>query len=93
MVRKLPTVVFKGKAYFMDYRLGQFRSIQPPLEFIPFNSDLGREIYQEYESTTLDNPIVVSCPKCGKILFEGTKRQARRLIIYCADCPAYKTDS
>ena len=34
-----------------------------------------------------DDEIIVSCPVCEKILFKGTNQQARRLIIYCVDCP------
>jgi hypothetical protein len=33
-----------------------------------------------------DERITIECPECGKILFEGTQQQARRLIIYCVDC-------
>jgi len=86
MPKKLPTVVYKGNAYFMDHRLGEFRTIQPPLEFIPFNSELGREIYQEYVVSSMDEPLVIRCPQCGKILFEGTRRQAKKVIIYCTHC-------
>ena len=32
------------------------------------------------------NNITVECKECKKILFEGTKKQARRLVIYCTDC-------
>ncbi len=32
------------------------------------------------------NYITIECPKCKKILFEGTKKQAERLVIYCTDC-------
>ena len=41
---RLPTITHKGKEYFIDYRLKQFRPVEPPLEFIPFDSELGREI-------------------------------------------------
>jgi len=30
--------------------------------------------------------IEVSCPKCERILFRGTRREAKSLIIYCVDC-------
>ena len=33
-----------------------------------------------------DNDIIVTCPECKEILFEGKEKQARRLIIYCTDC-------
>jgi len=41
---RLPTLKYKGKEYFIDWRLKEFRSVDPPLEFIPFDSELGREI-------------------------------------------------
>ena len=44
MPKRLPTVTYKGKKYFIDWRLRQFRPVEPPLEFIPFDSELGREI-------------------------------------------------
>jgi len=31
---RLPTIRHKGKDYYIDWRLKQFRSIDPPLEFI-----------------------------------------------------------
>ena len=44
MPRRLPIVTYKGKKYYIDLRLKQFRSVEPPLEFIPFDSELGRKI-------------------------------------------------
>ena len=41
---RLPTVKYKGKEYYIDWRLQEFRPVEPPLEFIRFDSDLGREI-------------------------------------------------
>ncbi len=45
MPRRLPTVTHKGKEYFIDMRLKEFRTVEQPLEFIPFDSELGQEIY------------------------------------------------
>jgi len=42
--RRLPTTTYKGRKHFIDWRLQEFRPVDPPLEFIPFDSDLGREI-------------------------------------------------
>ncbi len=42
--RRLPTVTYKGKEYYVDWRLQEFRPVKPPLKFIPFDSDLGHEI-------------------------------------------------
>ena len=33
-----------------------------------------------------DNAIIVTCTKCGKLLFEGTEEQRKGLIIYCTEC-------
>jgi len=41
---KLPTVTYKGKKYFIDWRLKEFRTVDPPLKSVPFDSELGREI-------------------------------------------------
>ena len=38
------------------------------------------------EVKKMDDYITVTCVKCEKILFEGTKKQAKRLIIYCVEC-------
>jgi hypothetical protein len=45
--RRLPIVSHKGIKYFMDERLREFRPTEPPLEFIPFDSDKGQEIRSE----------------------------------------------
>jgi len=42
---RLPTVTHKGKEYFIDMRLKEFRTVEPPIEFIPFDSEPGQEIY------------------------------------------------
>ena len=44
IARKLPTVTYKGKKYFIDWRLREFRPVEPPPESIPFNNELGQEI-------------------------------------------------
>jgi len=44
MPRRLPTLKYKDKRYFIDWRLREFRTVIPPLEFVPFDSELGREI-------------------------------------------------
>ena len=42
--RRLPTVTYDGKEYFIDRRLREFRTVKPPLEFIPFQSSKGWQI-------------------------------------------------
>jgi hypothetical protein len=44
MPRRLPTVKYKGKKYSIDWRLMEFRTVYLPLDLVPFDSELGREI-------------------------------------------------
>ena len=44
--RQLPTITHKGKAYYIDWQLQEFRPVIPPVISIPFDSALGREIDQ-----------------------------------------------
>jgi hypothetical protein len=88
--RQLPTIRHNGKLFFIDWRLREFRTVLPPLEIIPFDSAYGREIdYMpdgKLDECLTNNGIIVTCPICNKILFNGTEREAKRLIIYCVDC-------
>jgi len=40
----------------------------------------------EEEIDMCEDHIKVICPICKRELFEGTEKEARRLIIYCPDC-------
>lgn len=45
MVTRLPIIEYKGKKYFVDARLREFRTNSKPfdpIEFIPFDSKKGR---------------------------------------------------
>ncbi len=44
MVIQLPKVRYQRKEYFVDNRLREFRTVDPPLESVPFDSELGRKI-------------------------------------------------
>ena len=44
MPRRLRTIKHKGKGYFVDCRLKEFRPVDRPFESIPFDSELGRKI-------------------------------------------------
>jgi hypothetical protein len=49
MVTRLPTIKYKGKEYFVDIRLREFRSnAKPfePIEFVPFDSKEGQKILE-----------------------------------------------
>jgi hypothetical protein len=88
--RQLPTMRHKGKLYFIDLRLRELRTVLPPLEFVPFDSALGREIDEmpgpEEDECLTGYDTVIICPHCGATLFEGTESEAKRLIIHCVDC-------
>ena len=84
MIRKLPTVRYQEKEYFMDNRLKEFRSVEPPIEFIPFGSDLGKQIKAIWDASWDDRQIdgaiedlkngdavIIECPMCGKDTFIG----------------------
>jgi len=91
MPKRLRTIKHKGKEYFVDWRLKEFRPVDRPFESIPFNSELGREIDERPGNTKMNaNPIktkvTVTCTKCGDVLFVGSENEARQLIIYCEDC-------
>jgi len=94
MPRRLPTVTYKGKKYYIDWRLQEFRPVAPPIDFIPFDSELGREIDEmpepEKDSDLASKCIFIECPACRKVLFKGTKEEVRQHVIYCADCSSIK---
>jgi hypothetical protein len=75
---RLPTITHKGKTYFIDWRLKEFRSVAPPLVSIPFDSELGREIDSmpepENDVDDIDSDVVI-CPKCRKTV-----------VFYCTKC-------
>ena len=89
-MQRLPVIKHKGKRYFIDFRLREFRSMEPPIEFIPFDSTLGKELDkmpEPEEQHGLENEhITIECSECRKVLFEGTEKEVKRRIIYCADC-------
>jgi len=89
-MKRLPIIEHKGRRYFVDFRLREFRPVDPPIEFIPFDSEAGREIDEmpepEKQHCLEVGRITIECPVCGKVLFEGTEKEAKRCIIYCADC-------
>jgi phage FluMu protein Com len=33
-----------------------------------------------------DRIITIECSKCGKVLYKGSEKDAKGLIVYCADC-------
>lgn len=52
---QLQTYRYNRKNYFVDYRLKQFRSDTPMIDFIDFESDLGDKIlYKMIKERVLD---------------------------------------
>ena len=92
MPRRLPVVTLEnGKSYFVDNRLQQLRHIHNPHDYVDYEGTLkmikgGERSDHKSSAVKLDNCIYVYCPECGKLLFFGTQKQAKRLIIYCVDC-------
>ena len=88
--RMLPRVTLSnGKTYFIDERLNQLRNIKNPSDYIDDYWDvLNREDFEKVRrcEDLFTQFITVSCGQCNKTLFNGTEQQAKRLIIYCADC-------
>jgi hypothetical protein len=44
-MKELLTMVIKGKKYFVDSRLGEYRNVKNPFEVIKFNAD-ERKIWE-----------------------------------------------
>ena len=44
MIKKLQTYKYNKKTYFVDYRLKQFRSDTPIIDFVDFDTDKGDRI-------------------------------------------------
>ena len=95
--RMLPRVTLSnGKTYFIDERLNQMRNIKNPSDYIDDYLDvLNREDFEKVRrrEDLFTQFITVSCGQCNKTLFTGTEQQAKRLIIYCADCSWDEDDS
>jgi len=88
--RRLPTTRYKGQEYFIDERLNEFRPVDRPFDPVPFNSDKGRKITESHRQDT--RIYTVTCAHCGKFLYEGTKMDIKRMIIYCTECTVKKQD-
>ncbi len=88
--RMLPMVTLSnGKTYFIDERLNQLRNIKNPHDYIDdYLDELDREDLEKVQRCEhlFTEFITVHCGTCEKVLFSGTEKQAKRLIIYCIDC-------
>jgi hypothetical protein len=64
------------QAFFVDLRLGQFRSAVGPLVFVAFDSEDGRRL--------CDLANVLSCPACGThIIVTGALRAEGLRCVKC----------
>ena len=45
--KELKKIKYQGKIYYVDFRLKEFRTTEPPLEFISFRSAKGEAIIDE----------------------------------------------
>lgn len=93
--RRLRVVTQKnGKSYFVDNRLRQLRNIHNPNDSIDYYGmllsaeEFNDMVESENKMVRHEEFITVSCPVCGRILFTGTRYQAKRLILYCVQCDA-----
>jgi hypothetical protein len=88
--RMLPMVTLSnGKTYFIDVRLNQLRNIKNPHDYIDdYLDELDGEDFDKVRRCEhlFTKFITVHCGTCEKVLFNGTEKQARHLIIYCTDC-------
>ena len=88
--RMLPRVTLtNGKTYFIDERLNQLRNITDPFDYIDNYMDtLDRDDADKVKcnSHQFTDFITIRCGFCSKVLFTGTEKQAKGLIIYCTDC-------
>ena len=85
----LPRVTLtNGKTYFIDERLNQLRNIKDPHDYIDDYLDvLDSEDFEKVRRCKhlFTKFITVKCAICDKVLFSGTEKQAKNLIIYCTD--------
>ena len=96
-VKMLPRVTLSnGKTYFIDERLNQLRNIKNPSDYIDdYLEVLDREDFEKVRRCKhlFTKFITIRCGTCEKVLFSGTEKQAKRLIIYYTDCASDDGDS
>ncbi|MBN2269964.1 MAG: hypothetical protein JXN61_05075 [Sedimentisphaerales bacterium] len=74
--RMLPIVHYGRTAYFADLRLGQFRDIENPHNFIDFDTDQGRLMCKQVG--------VILCPECRMSVIVSKAFEQERLR--CMQC-------
>ena len=76
--RVLPVLWMGEKRYWIDLRLGEFRSMEGPLEFVGFDTAEGKRLCR------LAN--VVRCPRCSTSMIVSGWLAKKRL--WCVRCLA-----
>ena len=74
----LPVLWMGERRWWIDLRLGEFRTVEPVLECIGFDSAEGRRLCR------LAN--VVSCPRCGTSMIVSGWLAER--VLWCVRCLA-----
>ena len=73
---------FSQKTISMEEATKDFR----PWDNVIYDWDVEYKGYARGKDGEAEGYITVKCSECEKILFEGTEKQAKRLIIYCVEC-------
>jgi hypothetical protein len=76
--RALPVVLFKGKQYYADLRVKEFRSVRlkMPSDWIRFDSEKGRVMCK--------NTGVVTCKSCGmSVIIPGSYEDKELRCMHC----------
>jgi hypothetical protein len=49
MARELPTIVYKGRKYFVDFKLGEMRDVRTalPIRFVDLKEDVNSDVKKE----------------------------------------------
>ena len=78
-----------GKTYFIDDRLRQLRNTKNPHDYInEYESNISLQDLEEVQkhSDSFTQFVTITCSECRKKLFNGTEKDAKRLIINCTNC-------
>ena len=72
--RMLPVVHYGTTAYFADLRLGQFRAVENPHDFVDFDTELGRRMCRQTGT--------IWCPECrmGVIVSKAVQQDRFRCM-------------
>ena len=80
-------VTSKGTTYFDGEYATSFISKDESETVHLFHNTFPDEELINQLKEKRDDIVTKTCTKCKKVLFKGSERAARRMIIYCVDCP------